>query len=894
MLRLSKITHNLESGRWVVIEKILDNAIELHEDEQNSYIDYAARGDKELKNEVLTLLKAIQASEEENFLDKSTTKNKAFIRDITLGRIKDRYIGKKIGAFELIEQIGYGGMSIVFKAERTDGQFEQQVAVKLIRGGMHSEQILRRFEREKQILASLTHPNIARLYDGGITKDDNPYLIMEYVEGKPIDIYCDEHKLTINQRLTLFKEVCNAVEFAHHNLIVHRDLKAQNILVNDNGTVKILDFGIAKLLKTNISAKEILLTQDGQQLWTPQYASPEQVEGATAAVGTDVYSLGVLLHKLLTGRFPYDVSNKSNSQVRDIITRQEPETLQQSLNLVSSIDKISEERNTTPHRLNKKFDKDLESIALKSLEKSISDRYSTVAAFVQDIVYYKMNMPINARKGNRTHVFKKFLTRRKKPLIVALGIFFLITAFTVFYTLQITKERNYAQLQAQKAEQLTVFVLDLFKANEPSENKGEQVTAGELLTRAQERVELLESQPAIQAKMFDVIGRIYRRLGEYESSYNMLTKSFTMRKNLFGSQHMETLASMDHLGILLTKTGDYSTADSLLTQTLKIRQSNGETDQLAIITTQNNLAYALRRGGYYKKAEALYRNSIEALEKQLGNDNPIYIETLSSLATTLHNLGKYAKAEEIYREVLKRRRELLGPIHPKLAQSINNLGAILLNRGRFIEAEGLFREALAMRKQLYGPNHPNVALMLNNLGYVLYNQHKYLDAAPYFKQALAMRKRIYGPNSISSAISLFCIGHLMLGLNKPDSALKAFENAYTIFKANYTDDHSFTIRSSMGMGSAYLKLGEPIKAGEYLKTGFQQIKKVHDSSSLEYALSEKLVGIYMLSQKNFDEADALFEHALQTLQAIEGEHSLRQDELKELLSQSHNQRTKTK
>src|SRR5699024_6768846 len=295
-------------------------------------IKHATKGNLVLEKEVTALLEAIHSSEKEHFLESNTTKNSEFIRDITIKHITDHFIGKKIGSFQIKEQIGYGGMSLVFKAERADEQFKQTVAIKLMRKGWYSKQTLRRFEQEKQILASLDHPHIARLFDGGITEDGSYYFIIEYMYGVPIYSFCESNNLTINQRLILFEKVCKAVEYAHHKLIIHRDLKAQNIFVTKDGTVKILDFGIAKLLKSEISEDDTTLTQPGQKLWTPQYASPEQIEGNTVATGLDVYSLGVLLHKLLTGRFPYDIKDKTSAQVSYIITTKKPETLRESLN----------------------------------------------------------------------------------------------------------------------------------------------------------------------------------------------------------------------------------------------------------------------------------------------------------------------------------------------------------------------------------------------------------------------------------------------------------------------------------------------------------------------------------------------------------------------------------
>lgn len=877
----------MNTQKWNTIEPLLDKALELSTDKRTAFLNKTKKDNPAIYSELIELLGAIETSNDEQYLEAGSSENKEIIKNLSNQQKISEFIGRCIGVFRITDSLGQGGMGQVFKAERIDDQFQQQVAIKVVRREFYTKAILQRFSLEKKMLAKLSHPNIAKIFDGGVTADGHPYLVMEFVDGVPVTEYCNKKILTIDARLQLFKDVCKAVSYAHQNLIVHRDLKPQNIFVTNEGVVKILDFGIAKLMDTELSSDK-QRTEPKNQYWTPHNAAPEEVEDGASSTATDVYALGILLHKLLTNHYPFDFTDKTFTEIRTTILSTAPNTLAESLEKDDKIQETAAQRNVSVKKLRKIAASDLHAVTAKAIKKNIAERYNTVNNLSEDITNYQKNLPVSARQPTFSYQFKRYLGRHKKPLIAATGVFFMIIAFAFFYTHQITKERNYALKQAQKADQLTLFLMDLFKASRPSESKGKEVTAGELLNRAEQRADMLATQPAIQAQMFDVIGRIYRRLGDFEKSYNLLNKSLSINKSLLGLKNVETLASMEHLGVLLTETEKYGAADSLLRQTLEIRKQFLEPDRLSITITQNNLAHLLRKEGYYEKAEALYRKSIQTQEKLLGADNPATIATVSSLAMTLHNQGEYAAAEKKFRSVLKRRRKLLGPVHPKLAMSINNLGAILMNRGQFKEAEVLFRESLVMREQLYDENHPKVALMLNNLGYVLYNQKKYNAAAPYLKQALTIRKKVFGEQSVAAAISRFCLGRLMLDSSRIDTALTLFKNAYHIFKDTYTNTHSFTVRSHMGMGNVFLKRGRLLKAGKYLQSGFQQIQQIHAPTSLEYALAEKQLGVFMLASGQVQKADSLFTHALQTLRTIEGEGSLRQQDIQKLLAQTQN------
>lgn len=869
----------MQTHDWKQIESILDEALTLPEKKQQSFIKLACDGDTDLYEQVLELLKAIRSSGETHFLQKSFAENRAIIEDLTKEKSKNSFIGRQIGVFELTEKIGSGGMGGVFRAARTDGQFNQEVAIKLIRTEFHSEEIFRRFELEKKILAGLSHPNIARLYDGGVTKDGHPYFIMEYIDGMPIDAYCNHHKLTIHERLSLFKEICKAVAFAHQNLTIHRDLKTQNIYVTKEGLVKILDFGIAKILDAEKIPEEPIEKNVDQQFWTAQYAAPEQVNGKSCTTAIDVYALGVLLYKILTDTYPLQLKDKSRTEVKQIVTHEAPAAPSTFLKQANDAERTATLRKTTRIELKNQLTGDIDTLVLKALHKEPEHRYTSVGQLLEDIERYEKALPLLARKDTIPYRTGKFMRRHKTGLVFTVSLLLMLSLFAAIYTFNIENERAQAQAEADKAEMVSSFLIGLFEASDPTEARGDTVTARELLHRGLERAEALKNQKEVQSQMFETIGRVYRRLGQYQQSQELLNRALENRQNSYGTNHIETASSLDHLGMLLSDQGSYTEAESLLRQSLQIRQNIQEAGNPALAQTMNHLAYALRKQGHYGAAENLYRSSLNIRMQHFGNDHPLTVASMSSLGTTLHNKGDYKATEKLYREVLVRNRLLLKPDHPNVAMNLNNLGALLMNIGQFQEAAGLLNEALEIRQKVYGYSHPKVALTMNNLAMALRDVEEYDNAEPLFRKALVMRIQLLGDDHVATAISRFGLARLMLCTNRPDSALAFYRQALDTFSEKLSEKHSFTIRTKMSIGSTMLALGRTKEARYLLEEGFKQIEEIHADSTLEKALAERELGVFYYRQGKFDKADSLLSDAYYTLINIEGKSSPRQREI---------------
>ncbi|MCW9707193.1 serine/threonine-protein kinase [Fodinibius salsisoli] len=852
---------------WDNVETIIDEVLSLPKSKRAKYISCACKDDKQLKGKVTEFLESIFNSEgwledpkkyKENFYQ-------AIADDVDDLGSTNTLLGCNVGAYTIKEELGRGGMGAVYRAERSDGTFEHQVAIKVIRSGRATPENVRRFERERNILAGLNHPGIAQLFDGGVTDNCVPYLIMEYVKGIRIDQYCEKHDLTVDKRTELFMQVLKAVMHAHENLVIHRDLKPDNILVTQQGQVKILDFGISKLLeKSDPRQQDRTLTH--ARVLTPKYAAPEQIKEEPVTTATDLYALGTIFYELISGNHPLQLENKSYFDTERIILEKEPPP--PSLNLT-----------TERSDLKNKIRGDLDAISCKALRKEPDQRYRMANHFLYDLTNYQQGLPISVHADSFRYRSKKFLQRNKYILAAVVGFVVLIFTFASIYTWRITEERNAAQAQASKAAQVTDFMVELFEVQNPTESLGSDVTADQLIQRGIERASKLENQPIVQAQMFSAVGRAQRRLGNYDKAENLLLKALNLRKNHLGLNHSETAKSLDHLGLLKIEAGKFKIADSLLRQSLNIQRTTSGIQQLSSAQTQYLLAYVQRRVGNYDEAEKLYRSSLSIRKQYLPENDPLILESLSGLGTALHSKGEYTETLDLFTRALEGRKKIFSMRHPDVAMSFNNLAALKLNIGQFAAAESLFKKSLQIRQFLLGDEHPKVYLTKNNLALVLQEQDKLAEAEQLFRETLKARIKQSGPNSLGAKITQFCLANLMNKTNRFHSALRLYQDVLPVFREKLSDDHSFTARTWLGMGSAHLHLGKPLKADSLMNKGFNIIRRIHKEESLERALADQEMADLKIEQQNYTEAGLLLNHALKALQAIEGKQSLRQQRI---------------
>ncbi|HWM92284.1 MAG TPA: serine/threonine-protein kinase [Thermoanaerobaculia bacterium] len=792
----------MTSDRWQEVKTTLERVLEKDPGQRSAFLEAECGEDRELREEVESLL----ATEAEAG---------SFLARPVFGPYRDEpdgpEEGERLGAYKVLREIGYGGMGSVYLAVRADDAYEKQVAVKVLRLGT-AEELVRRFRAERQILANLDHPNIAKLLDGGATETGRPYLVMEYVEGQPIDEHA--RKLSLEDRLELFCTVCAAVHFAHQNLVVHRDLKAANILVTPGGSPKLLDFGIAKLLDPE--RHDPGLTELGIRPMTLESASPEQVGRGTITTASDVYSLGVLLYRLLTGRSPYGEVKDREALERAILETDPPRPSE----VVEGKDEA---------RL---LDGDLDTIVLRALDKDPARRYASAEQLAADVRRHLDGLPVLARPDTLGYRTGKFVRRHRLGVSAAAAVLLMVLGFSLAMTVlyrQAVEERKRTELERERAEKVAGFLQDLFAISDPGLSRGETVTAREVLDRGAEGIaENLEDQPELQAELMDTMGRAYRSLGLYTPARNLLERSLALRRTHLDRDDPKIAESLHALAVLLRRTGDDAAAEPLVREAVDIQlRVFGEEHEETLIGL-NNLASLLEAKGELEPAETLYRKVLDGKRRVLGREHEDVARGLNNLARLLYGKGDLAAAEPLYREALTIRRKVYGGApHPEVASSLNNLAALLADQGDGQGAERLYREALDMRRTLHPEPHMDLATTCNNLGMLLQERGDLAAAEPLFREALAVVEAIPEVRrSRVRAILLRNNASLLLETGKAAAAEPLVREALSIFREAQPSPSVRIADAESVLGGCLAAQGRMAEAEPLLRGGWEALKEV--------------------------------------------------------------------
>ena len=735
----------------------------------------------------------------------------------------------------MLRTLGVGGMGEVYLAERADAQFEQQVAIKVVHGGALAVSMHSRLKLERQILAQLDHPNIAHLLDGGALPDGSAYLVMEYIDGEAIDVFCDLHCLGINARLKLFQTVCAAVHYAHQNLIVHRDLKPSNILVTGAGVPKLLDFGIAKLLDDRQAARHTLaVTQADIRIMTPDHASPEQVRGQAITTSSDVYVLGVLLYKLLCGTSPFFISSMRLSEIERAICEKDPPPPSQmvSADELPESKLISESRGTSSKRLKRALDGDLDNIVLMAMRKEPERRYGSAEQMASDIQRFLEGKPVIARRDTVSYRTSKFVKRHWLPVSAAVAATFMIIAFSVTtyeQSVRIAAERDRAAQQRERAEreraraeEVSGFLVNLFKLSDPEENRGNQVTARELLDSGAKRLEAgLQNQPETKAALLSTVGAVYDSLGQYKDALPILDEALHLQgpshdgshigtlleiasarigtgnlpgaepplqdalhisQSEFGAKSIESGRTLWALGRLRLQQGRFGEAKDLFVQSLAILQSDNapQTDISSLLV---DLAKVYTRSQEWELAKQTYERALDIDRRVLGDDHPRVAQYLDNLAIVAQNMGDLKQAETLYRDALTRMESAYGARHPETAMTKGNYGLLLQREGRLTEAEPLLRDAVAIRLSLFGPDNYKVGYARVSLAMLLHDKGDLVASESEFRQALAIYDKSLPANHQYRASLLMHFARLLVDRNKSAEALTKSEESIKIWTA---------------------------------------------------------------------------------------------------------------
>lgn len=794
------------ADRYKRADELFDAALDLAPDQQAAFVERACGADVEMRAEVLRLLRAHHRSE---FFFRSPALQFAtpLLESDDALRTVAAFAPERVGNFRIVGVLGRGGMGDVFLAERDDGQFEQRVALKVIQHGATG--LVQRFLEERRILALLEHPAIARLIDGGITPTGLPYFAMELVDGEPIDKYCDAHKLSLERRLELFADVCDAVTYAHQHLVIHRDLKPSNIIVTHAGQVKLLDFGIAKLVSEQALSADAIRTQF--QAMTPEFAAPEQLRGEPVSTATDVYALGVLLHMLLTGKRPYDVSGKSAAELERIVCEHEP----------------AKPSSRATDALRRRLRGDLDAIMMTALHKEKARRYQSTAELKLELARFLEGRPVAARPDGAGYRARKYIWRHRIGLAAAATIATLLITYVATVLIDrrhIQRALAEAQAGTRKAEQVTDFMLGLFQAAEGGKALTDSVTAQALLSRGSIEAHELTAQPELQAQMFDVIGRLHTQLGDYQEAQPLLEKALQIRRNLYGEVHPDVVTSMASLADVVRNKGNNEQAIELRRNVLDFRRRLAGDDDPKTIDALHALASALHGSGRSADAEPLFDEWLARLALPAPEVSAWRADQLSAAATFVQYRGELERAESMHREALAIRRSLFGERHHLVAVSLIDLGVLLDQTQRRDEAEPLLRRAVEILKGTYPDGHPQLAGALKSYGIVLEHLQRFSEAQEPLRAALEMQRRYAGPNSIDVAVVERDLAYALIMTGSYEEAEAISRDAVRILRSELGNDNSTVVNAETHLGDALRGQGRYSEAEPLLLAAYQRFE----------------------------------------------------------------------
>ncbi|MDW7760963.1 MAG: serine/threonine-protein kinase [Acidobacteriota bacterium] len=705
-----------------------------------------------------------------------------------------------IGNYRTLEKIGEGGMGEVFRAEQIE-PIRRIVALKLVKPGMDSRQVVARFESERQVLALMNHPHIAKVYDAGVSEQGRPFFVMEYVTGVPVTEYSDRQRLNTRERLLLFIDICRGIQHAHQKGIIHRDIKASNVLVTvqeDKPVPKIIDFGVAKALSRQLMDQAVF-TEIGQLIGTPEYMSPEQADGAGLDIDTraDVYSLGVLLYEMIVGILPCDpaaIRKSGYEEMRRQVREKDPPKPSTRFTAPGfDPNAAADKRKTDVSTLTRELKGDLDWITMKAMARDRSDRYASVSEMAEDIQRHLRNEPVSAGPPSPVYRLKKYIRRHRVGVTAAGLIVLALLAGIIGTSLNLHRalqaEKNAGE-EAATARRVSEFLENLFLVSDPGESRGKSVTALEILDRGLDTIETdLAGQPKIQSRLMETMGRVYRNMGLYDKSDPIFQKALTFAEEAHGEESLEVADILHQMGILYEALGKYDEAESAARKAMDIRiKLFGEHD-LSVARSRNSLAILAFNRGRYTEGEDLLKTSLQVKEKHLGPLDPEVGNTLTNLGILYQTQNRLAEAEPYFVRALEISEKQLGDDHPDLGSSLNNLGSLYETLGRYDEAETCYTRTRTIWEKTLGLDHPDVGIVLHNLANLARSRKDYVAAEPLYLQSYAIWTQSLGENHVYVAISLRERANLYREMEKFKEAEALYRQALALFENIYGPVH---------------------------------------------------------------------------------------------------------
>ncbi len=918
MLKHVTTCHNMSQH----VEQIVQSARALVDaNERHAYLDTACGADPALRARVEALLKS-----DATLVDIDDVAMAALATPLSEGP------GSRIGQYRLLQLIGEGGFGSVFLAEQ-ERPLIRKVALKIIKLGMDTRHVVALFEQERQALAIMDHPNIARVLDAGATETGRPYFVMDLVKGDPIADYCDRHNLSIEQRLELFSQVCNAVQHAHTKGIIHRDLKPSNILVTTQDgqpVAKVIDFGIAKAIASKLTERT-LFTEHKQLIGTPEYMSPEQAEGSLDIdTRTDVYSLGVLLYELLTGSTPFSgksLRSAGYAEIQRIIREVDPPKpstrLSQSTETLAA---VAANRQTEPGRLGSIVRGELDWIVMRALEKDRQRRYETASEFAVDIRRYLNGEAIVAAPPSRSYRLRKFVMRNKGLVLAGSSVATALAIGAVAFAWQASVANEArsravlaeidAQNRAAELESVTEFqarmlaqvdptaagalltkdvtaqfeaalardgVLEAEKASQARvfEDAWSRVNATDtarnlidrtILTPGAEAIDRqFASQPLVAAQLRNTLADLYRNLALYDAALPLQEEALQARRRLLGNEHVATIDSMNGLGNLLRSQGKLAEAEVVSREAMDTaRRVLGNQHPLTLVTV-HNVSFVLQAQGKADEAEILCREALAGERAVLGEEHSDTLASIGNLALILQAQGKLAEAEVLHRESLDKRRRVLGEAHPETLIAMTNLANLLMAQSKFTDAEPILRDATQKYRRVLGESHPDTLAAINNLSFTLQNQGRLAEAEPYLREAMEKYRRTLGDSHPSTMVAINNMGILLQDLNRMPEAERYLREALELRRRNLGDEHPHTLDSIGNVGRLLQAENRLAEAEPFLREALEKKRRIRGEEHPDTLVSINNLGALLQAQGRYEEAEAAFRDAMEKCRRVLGE-----------------------
>jgi len=720
------------------------------------------------------------------------------------------------------------------------------VAIKVLRDAWLSPARRDRFAIEQRTLAQLNHPSIARLYDAAAMPDGTPYFVMEYIEGIPLTEYCRRKKCSIDERLQLFRSVCEAVQHAHGHAVIHRDLKPSNILVKEDGSVHLLDFGIAKELES--LDLQVDQTMTGLRLMTPAYAAPEQIRGDRIGIRTDVYSLGVILYELLTNELPFDLSNLTPAEAATIIADHDPGKPS------GAVRRRRSQPDSNASDLTQTAWADLDVLCLTAMHKEPQRRYASVEALIRDVDCYLDGEPLEARPDSLSYRAGKFVRRNRHAVLATAVVFAVIVAMATFFTVRLARARDAAMAEAARTQRIQKFMANLFQGGDASAGPDDNLRVVTLLDRGIQQTESLNSDPEAQAELYETLGTLYENLGKFDQADSLLKSALAKRESLFGHDSPQVAETLVAIGLLRDDQARLPDAEQTVREGLAIEKRHLASNHPAIAKATTALGKVLEdRGSYDMAIQAL--NEAVRLQSAKSVSTPELASSIYELANSHFYAGHYDTAESLNQQLLPMYRQFYGERHPRVADVLVNLAAIRHDRGRYQEAEPLERQALDIVQTWYGKENPATASDLTMLARTLVFENRFDEATTLLQQSLAIKELVFGPVHPSVASSLNELGNTAVKQGHYREAEKYFRRMADIYHSIYGEHHYLLGIAISNLAGAYAGEQEWERAEPLFRQAVNLFTETQSAYHINTGIARTKLGRALLRQGRYAEAE---------------------------------------